>query len=153
MGTATLQAKIWLLMLKHSSSTLSHIQTCDLNPTASPKVAFLYTSYLCSGLQTFSSWPPIGYLGGAKRAARGGVGRGVKQCLGRRMATHSSVLAWTIPGTGEPGGLPSMGSHRVGHDWSDLPAAAAGRRIFRSIALISKKLGKTLNIIWRRLCF
>ena len=36
------------------------------------------------------------------------------------MATHSSVLAWRIPGTGEPGGLPSVGSHRVGHDWSDL---------------------------------
>ena len=35
------------------------------------------------------------------------------------MATHSSVLAWRIPGTGEPDGLPSMGSHRVGHDWSD----------------------------------
>ena len=41
------------------------------------------------------------------------------------MATHSSVLAWRIPGTGEPGGLPSMGLHRVGHDWSDLAAAAA----------------------------
>ena len=38
------------------------------------------------------------------------------------MATHSSVLAWRIPGTGEPGGLPSMGSYRVGHDWSDLAA-------------------------------
>ena len=36
------------------------------------------------------------------------------------MASHFSVLAWRIPGTGEPGGLPSMGSHRVGHDWSDL---------------------------------
>ena len=43
----------------------------------------------------------------------------------KAMATHSSVLAWRIPGTGEPGGLPSMGSHRVGHDWSDLAAAAA----------------------------
>ena len=43
----------------------------------------------------------------------------------KKMATHSSVLAWRIPGTGEPGGLPSMGSHRVGHDWSDLAAAAA----------------------------
>ena len=41
------------------------------------------------------------------------------------MATHSSVLAWRIPGTGEPGGLPSVGSHRVGHHWSDLAAAAA----------------------------
>ena len=41
------------------------------------------------------------------------------------MATHSSVLAWRIPGTGEPGGLLSMGSHRVGHDCGDLAAAAA----------------------------
>ena len=36
--------------------------------------------------------------------------------LEKEMATHSSVLAWRIPGAGEPGGLPSMGSHRVGHD-------------------------------------
>ena len=40
------------------------------------------------------------------------------------MATHSSVLAWRIPGTGEPGGLTPMGLHRVGHDWSDLAAEA-----------------------------
>ena len=39
------------------------------------------------------------------------------------MATHSGVLGWRIPGMAEPGGLPSMGSHRVGHDWSDLAAA------------------------------
>ena len=44
------------------------------------------------------------------------------------MATHSSVLAWRIPGIGEPGGLPSMGSHRVGHDRSYLAAAAAAYR-------------------------
>ena len=44
--------------------------------------------------------------------------------LEKEMATHSSVLAWRIPGMGKPGGLPSMGSHRVGHDWSDLAAAA-----------------------------
>ena len=41
------------------------------------------------------------------------------------MATHSSVLAWRIPGTGEPGGLLSMGSHGVGYDWGDLAAVAA----------------------------
>ena len=41
------------------------------------------------------------------------------------MATRSSVLAWRIPGTGEPGGLPSIGLHRVEHDWSDLAAAAS----------------------------
>ena len=40
------------------------------------------------------------------------------------MATHSSVLAWRIPGMGEPSGLPSLGSHRVGHDWNDLAAVA-----------------------------
>ena len=43
----------------------------------------------------------------------------------KEMATHSSVLAWRIPGTEEPGGLPSLGSHRVRHNWSDLAAAAA----------------------------
>ena len=46
--------------------------------------------------------------------------------LEKGMATHSSVLVWRIPGTGEPGGPLSMGSHRVGHDCSDLAAAAAG---------------------------
>ena len=45
--------------------------------------------------------------------------------LEKEMATHSSVLAWRIPGMGEPGELPFMGSHRVGHDWRDLAAAAA----------------------------
>ena len=44
--------------------------------------------------------------------------------LEKEMAIHSSVLAWRIPGTGEPGGLLTMRSHRVGHDWSDLAAAA-----------------------------
>ena len=46
-------------------------------------------------------------------------------CTGEEMASYPSVLAWKIPGTGESGGLPSMGSHRVGHDLSDLEAAAA----------------------------
>ena len=52
------------------------------------------------------------------------------------MATHSSILAWRIPGTEEPNGLPSMGLHRVGHDWSDL--AAAGTDI-RSLLIILLK--------------
>ena len=74
--------------------------------------------------------------GGAWRAAVHGVTKSETRlrdftftfhfhALEREMATHSSVLAWRIPGTGKPGGLPSMGSHRVGHDWSDLAAAAA----------------------------
>ena len=44
--------------------------------------------------------------------------------LEKEMASHSSILAWRIPGTEEPSGLPSVGSHWVGHDWSDLAAAA-----------------------------
>ena len=52
--------------------------------------------------------------------------------LEKAMATHSSVLAWRIPGTGEPDGLPSMGSHRVGHNRSDLAAAAATLSVLSS---------------------
>ena len=83
--------------------------------------------------------------GGAWWAAVYGVARSPTQlsnftftfhfhALEKEMATHSSVLAWRIPGTGEPGGLPSMGSHRVGHNWSDLAAAAAAES-------------------WRNICF
>ena len=61
------------------------------------------------------------------------------------MATHSSVLAWRIPGTGEPGGLPSMGSHRVGHDHSDLAAAAAVE--FLHIVSFFKKNRYNLQIV------
>ena len=50
---------------------------------------------------------------------------------GEGNGTHSSVLAWRIPGTGEPGGLPSVRSHRVGHDWSDLAAAAAAAAMWQ----------------------
>ena len=60
------------------------------------------------------------------------------------MPTHSSVLAWRIPGTGEPGGLPSMGSHRVGHDWSNLAAAAAAY-LFVCFFLCKNETGKGQN--------
>ena len=55
--------------------------------------------------------------------------------LEKEMTTHSSVLAWRIPGTGEPGGLLSMGSHRVRHDCSDLAAAAAAAAAAATTAL------------------
>ena len=62
------------------------------------------------------------------------------------MATHSSVLAWRIPGTGEPGGLPSMGSHRVGHNWSDLAAAASTSSVqFSSVAQSCPTLCDPMN--------
>ena len=55
------------------------------------------------------------------------------QALEKEMATHSSVLAWRIPGMGESGGLPSMGSHRVGHDCSNSAAAAAAALVFDGV--------------------
>ena len=72
--------------------------------------------------------------GGAWKAAVHGVAEGWTQlgcfiftfhfhALEKEMATHASVLAWRIPGTGKPGGLPSMGSYRVRHDRSDLALA------------------------------
>ena len=61
--------------------------------------------------------------------------------LEKEMATHSSILAWKIPGMREPGGLPSMGSHRVGHDWSDLAAAAAAEYIMRNAGLDEAQAG------------
>ena len=70
--------------------------------------------------------------------------------LEKEMATHSSVLAWRIPGTGEPGGLPSMGSHRVGHNWSDLAAAAAASVIFQYISVLIMPL---LDIILLHIFF
>ena len=74
--------------------------------------------------------------GGAWRAAVHGITKSQTRlndftftfhfpALEKEMETHSSVLAWRIPGMGEPGGLPSMESHRVGHDWSNLAGAAA----------------------------
>ena len=79
--------------------------------------------------------------GGAWWAAVHGVARSLTQlsnftftfhfhALEKEMVIHSSVLAWRIPGTGEPGGLLSIGSHRVGHDWRDLAAAAATQPLF-----------------------
>ena len=58
--------------------------------------------------------------------------------LEKEMATHSSVLACRIPGTGEPGGLPSLGSHKVGHNWSNLAAAAAARALVQELFLSEK---------------
>ena len=80
------------------------------------------------------------------------------------MATHSSVLAWRIPGRGGPGGLPSMGSHRVGHDWGDLAAAAAAahcsfrveiwlQELFCTSTIIFLQVRFMENTMWEERCF
>ena len=61
--------------------------------------------------------------------------------LEKEMATNSSVLAWRIPGKREPGELPSMGSHRVGHDWSDLAAPAAAEYVMKNAGLEEAQAG------------
>ena len=71
------------------------------------------------------------------------------------MATHSSVLAWRIPGTGEPGGLQSMGSHRVGQDCSDLAAAAAAAPLLCLIIIagfvLEGQLTGQVHMVWNLL--
>ena len=69
--------------------------------------------------------------------------------LEKEMATRSSVLAWRIPGTVEPGGLLSMGSHRVGHYWSDLAAPAAAMHIKICFILLRRPKHKCK---WSALC-
>ena len=67
--------------------------------------------------------------------------------LEKEMATHSSVLAWRILGTGEPGGLRSLGSHRVGHDWSNLAAAAAEAAATAAAAAVAATVAAAANIL------
>ena len=117
----------------------------SISPKTNPLISF-WKKWIGSGVTCLlgeGNGTPLQYSclenpmdGGAWWAAVHGVARSWTQlsdftstfhfhALEKEMATHSSVLAWRIPGTGKPGGLPSMGSHRVGHDWSNLAAAVA----------------------------
>ena len=85
-----------------STAGLSEIAACPLFPTVNGSVAKNLPAVQETRIQSLGWEDP----------------------LEKEMATHCSILAWRIPGTEEPVGLPSMGSHRVGHDGSDLAAAA-----------------------------
>ena len=97
--------------------------------------------------------------GGAWKAAVHGIAEGWARlsdfiftfhfhALEKEMATHSSVLAWRIPGTGEPGGLPSLGSHRLGHDWSNLAVAAYYINSDRGVFKISCEVFPKVSCEW-----
>ena len=73
--------------------------------------------------------------------------------LEKEMATHSSVLAWRIPGMGEPGGLPSMGSHRVRYNWSDLAAAYPMTAQYTFFATVLETLTMTDHILGHKTNF
>ena len=79
------------------------------------------------GFQTWIIRPVVSLIG-----VQRSIGKYSGVIYEKAMAPHSSFLAWRIPGMEEPGGLPSMGSHRVGHDWSDLAAAAAAVELFKT---------------------
>ena len=120
---------------------LSHHRTLSWAPCAMQQVPTSCLFYTWSWISREGNGNPLRYSclenpmgGGAWWAAVRGVAKSRTRlsnftftfyfhALEKETATHSSVLAWRIPGMGEPGGLPSMESHRVRHNWSDLAAA------------------------------
>ena len=109
--------------------SLNLLNSCPLSQWCHPRISSSVFPF-SSCLQSF--WASGSFLMSQLFTSRSQIIRALDftftfhfHSLEKEMATHSSVLAWRIPGTGEPGGLPSLGSPRVGHDWSDLAAAAA----------------------------
>ena len=103
-----------LMSLQHHSSKAS-IVLCSAF-----FIAQLSCPYMITGKTiALTRWTFVGRIMSPLLVCCLGLGRSPE----KEMATHSSVLAWRIPGTAEPGGLSSMGSHRVRHDWSNLAAA------------------------------
>ena len=147
MGTTTLPIVLWIILdsflypcrLFHSSvfNLVSNLWTLPAH-----YISNSFTFHLCCHLHGEGNGTPLQYFclenpmdGGTWWAAVHGVARSQTRlsdftftfyihALEKERATHSSVLAWRIPGTAERAGLPSLGSHRVGHDWIELAAAA-----------------------------
>ena len=144
----TLPTKVHLVKDNDFSSSRVWMWELDYKETWAPKNWCFWTVVFGEGngtpLQYSCLKNPMG--GGAWWAAVHGVAKSQTRlsdftftfhfpALEKEMATHSSVLAWRIPRTGKPGGLPSMGSHRVGHDWSDVAAVAVGEDSWESLEL------------------
>ena len=134
-------------MCHWSCTTIKNKSKQSVSSSSDPKPSFLTWKSMCdfyilskptngegNGTPLQYSWLENPMDGGARWAPVHGVAQSRARlsnftftfhfhALEKEMATHSSVLAWRIPGTGKPGGLLSMWSHRVGHDWSDLAIA------------------------------
>ena len=130
------QSKTRLMLLSSSSSRHpgryqywihfdSKLIKPGLEPTGEGNGTPLQYSCLENPMDRGAWWAAVPGVDGSRTRLSGFTFTFHLHALEKEMTTHSSVLAWRIPGMGEPGGLPSMGSHRVGHDWSDLAAAAA----------------------------
>ena len=142
--------------------------SCFSSPVLGPKLLFTLEIRRLSRSDEKAMAPPLQYSclenpmdGGAWWAAVHRIAKSRTRlsdftftfhfhALKKEMATHSSVLAWRIPGTGEPGGLPSMGSHRVKHDWSDLAAAARSGSLRMKPSIWGPNLHKHLSEIATR---
>ena len=135
-------------MSVHVSGIIQYLLFCisfHIHLVASIGISFLYMDEYYSTLWTDHTWFIYSSLGCFHLLAivnNAAKSRGVQVSLRvpavsssryisrSEMATHPSVLVWRIPGMGEPGGLSSLGSHRVRHDWSDLAAAAAAAHTY-----------------------
>ena len=142
-------------MSVHVSGIIQYLLFCTsfhIHLVASLGISFLYMDEYYSTLWTDHTWFIYSSLGCFHLLAivnNAAKSRGVQVSLRvpavsssryisrSEMATHPSVLVWRIPGMGEPGGLPSLGLHRVGHDWSDLAAAAAAAVCVSSYSSLS----------------
>ena len=130
MPASFLQTLIWVLTKCHFWQHSAPCSPFVLHPTYSIAVPYMSINKLYFLLCNL----PISLIRGL-----------LISYMEKEMATQSSVHAWRIPGTGEPGGLPSMGSHRVRQDWSDLAAAAAAvwlhwEKTSGSLSLISNSI-------------
>ena len=122
-------AQVTTLYFKHLSLWVLHSSLCNCYLCTLCLVCLLdYSSFrgnICVLLGETAWWAAVHVVAKSRTQLSGFTLTFHFHALEKEMGTHSSVLAWRIPGTGEPGGLPSMGSRRVGHSWSDLAAAAA----------------------------
>ena len=112
------QMSLWPLIASNSPSSSSEKAACRIQLLPAPVMMLAWSG--ATNTITLSS-----FLVYQMSCIKGLDSLYLWILLEKEMATHSSILAWRIPGTDEPSGLPSMGSHRIGHNWRDLAGAAA----------------------------